>query len=35
MSRQNYNHSKVFHGYNFHIGIDRDSEHQKVWSDKI
>ncbi len=35
MSRKKQHYSKVFDGYNFDIGIDRDCEHQKVWTDKI
>lgn len=35
MSDRSKLNSKVFQGYNMNETIDRDSEHQKVWSDKI
>jgi hypothetical protein len=35
MSKQKLFQSKVFKNFNMDIGLDRDFEHQKVWSDKM
>lgn len=35
MNQQKKLQSKVFKNFNMDIGLDRDSDHQKVWNDKM